>query len=138
MSARIKENGIRNFYLLAIAPNTSCQSGYNKVITNDGVTDIYTILEEQSIYRSEVEKQEPHWIELPTPIQVPTYEGQDVVERIWYNGKQPYIEIEFEDGKKYKFTYNHQLLVVRDGEEIWTRCDELEEGDDIKNIGTNF
>ena len=38
------------------------------------------------------------------------------------------------DGSIYKMTSNHKLLVNRDEEQIWLRCDELLEGDDVVNI----
>lgn len=132
MSKKIQEKGIRNFLLLATAPN--CQSGHNKMKTTDGNKSIYDILEEQNIdYRKIEELNVPQWIGIDA-IKVPTLNGESEVNRIWYNGKQPVIEIEFEDGNTYEFTYNHKLLVYRNGEEIWIRCDELKEGDDIINI----
>ena len=127
----IRKYGIRNALLMAIAPNTSCQTKDNKVITKKGVTDIETILTEQGFNIDEIEAKEAHWIDLKEKIDVPTLNGDDVVEKIWYNGKQPIIEIEFEDGNVYKFTHNHKLLVRRGDEAIWVRCDELQEGDDI-------
>jgi len=131
LADRIKKEGIRNFLLLATAPNSSCQSGFNKVLTNQGEngstisTDIYTILEEQGFDKNAIEQKEPHWISLKEHINVPTYEGDAVVEQIWYNGIKPVYEIEFEDGKTYEFTANHKLLVKNADESIWVRVDEL-------------
>ena len=132
LQARIKDVGIRNMLILSPAPN--CQSPYNKMKTKNGIKSIYDILEEQKFNIDEIEKMEPHWINLKNPVDVPTYEGDDVVERIWFNGKQDTITLTFEDGNEYEFTYNHKLLVNRDGNEEWVRCDELKEGDDIVSI----
>lgn len=120
----LQQFGIRNGGIFAIAPN--CQNPNNKVITKNGVKSIYDILEEQNINYKDIENSKiPQWIQLKNKVEVPTYEGDDYCERIWYNGKQKTVTIEFEDGNIYDFTYNHKLLVNRGGLEVWVRCDEL-------------
>ena len=126
----LQQFGIRNGGIFAIAPN--CQNPDNKVITKNGVKSIYDILEEQNINYKDIENSKtPQWIQLKNKVEVPTYEGDDYCERIWYNGKQKTVTIEFEDGNIYDFTHNHKLLVNRGDVEVWVRCDELKEGDNI-------
>ena len=134
LSEKVKK-GVRNLMLRAIAPNTSCQDGNNKIMTKNGNMSVYDILRKEGLDINEIESKEPFWIKLNNPIQIPTSEGDDVVEKIWWNGCQEYIEIEFEDGKKYKFTYNHKLLVLREnGFTEWVECRNLSDGDEILDI----
>ena len=127
--------GVRNMFITSIAPNSSCQDGNNKIITKNGNKSVYDILNDEGLDINEIEKQEPYWIKLKNPIHIPTFEGDDVVEQIWWNGHKEFIEIEFEDGKKYKFTYNHKLLVLRnEGYTEWVECRNLKESDEILDI----
>lgn len=134
----IKAHGIRNSQLFSPAPN--CQDPENPVNVynkNGGIVSksLYDILKEQSIDVSLIEQiGQQTWIELPIPIKVPTYAGDDLVTRIWYNGKvDSLIEIKFADGNTYQFTPNHKLLVNRDGVEDWCRCDEIKQDDTVVN-----
>jgi len=65
---------------------------------------------------------------------VQTKDGLKKSPGIHYNGYKDVIEIEFEDGKKYKFTNNHLLLVKSTNGEIWKRVDELTENDEIVSV----
>jgi len=68
-------------------------------------------------------------------ITIPTRFGDKNVTKIWYNGKQPVREIEFEDGSSYKFTLNHKLLVkYKDGSEGWVQVADLNENMEIVEI----
>ena len=124
LAERIKVDGIRNFLLLAVAPN--CQSGHNRMRTYDGIKSIYDILTEQGFDIDSIEKKSMEWIDLKTPIKVPTFEGDDYVYRIWNNGKQPTLKITFDDGEMYEYTFNHKLLVKRCGVDLWVKCKDLE------------
>lgn len=129
---KLRTHGIRNSHLHMIAPN--CQDPNNKIRTVNGVKSIYDILDEQGLDKVGIEANEPHWIYLHTPVAVDTLNGVDVCERIWFNGKQETMDIEFEDGNIYTYTLNHKLLVSRiDGTTEWVRVDELQEGDKIVN-----
>lgn len=127
----MKISGIRNGSIFATAPN--CQDPNNKIQTLYGNKSIYEIFNEQNIDISEIEKLgQSQWINLTKPIEVPTYDGNDICERIWYNSNNfETIDIEFEDGNIYSYTPNHKLLVNRNNNELWIRVDELKEGDDI-------
>jgi hypothetical protein len=128
----LKKYGIRNSHIHMIAPN--CQDPNNKIRTKNGVKSIYDILVEQGFDIATIENNDPHWVDLKTPIEVDTLNGVDVCDRIWFNGKQDTINIEFEDGNTYTYTLNHKLLVSRiDGTTEWVRVDELQEGDEIVN-----
>lgn len=129
---RLKKYGIRNSALHMIAPN--CQDPNNKIRTKNGVKSIYDILNEQGFSISEIENQEPHWIELKEIVAVDTLNGDDYCERIWFNGVQETMDITFDDGNVYTYTLNHKLLVKHiDGTTEWVRVDELQENDEIIN-----
>lgn len=124
---------MRNGSLNNVPPQ--CQDPNNKVQTSNGVFSLYEMLKINNIDINSIEtSNQKQWIDLKNPIKVPTYEGEDVCERIWYNGLCETIDLEFEDGNTYSFTPNHKLLAKRNGEELWIRCDELIEGDDIVQV----
>lgn len=56
-------------------------------------------------------------------------EPQEIT-KLYVNGDQYVFEIEFEDGKSYKFTGNHKLKTSSG----WKRVDELTESDEIINF----
>jgi ribonucleoside-diphosphate reductase alpha chain len=125
--------GIRNSQLTSPAPN--CQDPLNKVqVYKKGVLvarNLYEIMEIDKEQIEELEAGDPRWFYLDEPVEVPTSQGDAVVERIWYNGLQPTIDIEFEDGIIYSYTHNHKLKVIRSGKEYWVRCDEITEEDEV-------
>lgn len=131
-----KIHGIRNSQLTSPAPN--CQDPRNKVqVYKDREVvskSIYEILADSNIHIEEVESNEPKWLDLVQPVLVPTAQGDSIVERIWYNGVQPTIDIEMEDGNIYSFTNNHMLKVLRGEDEVWVRCDQLTEDDELVNV----
>lgn len=126
-----KGYGMRNLARMAIAPN--CQDPNNRIMTNDGVKSIYEILESQDESIQDIESKEPHWIALKEEIKVPTITGEDVCERIWYNGIHPTRTIEFEDGVSYTYTLNHKLLVLDENsiDGIWKKVGDITEDDII-------
>lgn len=131
---QVAEHGVRNSNLIAIAPN-ACQLGTNKIKTNDGIKSIYDILKENDINTDAVEKEnKPHWIHI-TPFKVPTLNGEQTSNKIWFNGKQEIYEIEFEDGNKYSYTGNHKLLVkCKNGKQEWKQVRYLTEDDEIVSV----
>jgi len=127
---------IRNATRTTIAP-TGCQTKENTILTDGGIKSIKQILEENKIDYEKVEKDgKQKWIEINN-ISLPTRNGTGNASKIFYNGKQNVRKITFEDGKTYEFTYNHPLLVNRNGKEIWTKVEDLVEGDDIVQVFTS-
>ena len=134
----IKEFGLRNSVVSAQMPCESCVTKDTKIILENGDIKSYEeIFSEQNIDLSNITNGEPRWIEFNKPFNVRTKDGIDLVERFWYNGEKEVYDIEFEDGKVYKMTANHRLLVNRNNEQVWVRCDELLENDDVVNVLTN-
>ena len=126
----IKTHGLRNSLLIAIAP-TACQVGTNKIRTASGVKSIYDILRDNHIdFQSLESNGKQMWVNLK-PFMVPTQDGYQEVNKIWYNGKQKTYKITYEDGSFYEYTGNHTLLVNRYGNKLWIRVDELQKDDDI-------
>jgi len=131
----ILEFGLRNSVVSAQMPTESCVTGDTRIILEDETILSYEeIFQKQGISLESIINGGPRWIEFKTPFNVKTQNGSDIVERFWYNGEKEVFEVELEDGKIYKMTNNHKLLVNRNGNEIWLRCDELLEGDDVVNI----
>lgn len=125
--------GIRNSTLMALMP-AECQSWENKVALADGRNlNFHELLEENNIdWKSIEEVGIPQRYHFKKPIDVMSrHGGEDKAVEFYYNGYSELIELEFEDGTSYKFTPNHQLLVNRDGHEIWLRVDMLREDDDV-------
>jgi len=131
----ILEFGLRNSVVSAQMPCESCVTKETKILLENGDVKSYEdIFRDQDIDINEITNGEPRWINFNKPFNVKTKDGVDLVEKFWYNGEKEVYDVEFEDGKIYKMTANHRLLVNRDSEQVWVRCDELREGDDIVNI----
>jgi ribonucleoside-diphosphate reductase alpha chain len=135
LSERVKNFGIRNAQLMAIAP-TACQTKYGDIQTNDGVKTLEQIMDEQGIDHKSIEKNGiQHWINFRTPQKIPTDFGEKEVQRIWYNGMVPTKKITFEDGKTYEFSLNHMLLAkLDDNSEDWAYINDLKENMEIINV----
>lgn len=58
----------------------------------------------------------------------------DVINTLQYDVDEEIIEIEIEDGRKISCTLDHKIHVVRNGELIWLRADELTLEDEIYDI----
>jgi hypothetical protein len=118
---------VRNSHTLAIAPN-ACQSKDNVIQTTlSGNKTLEQMLIQAGVDVTSVELTgQPTWIDLKNPIDVPTLQGNKTVSRVWYNGSKPVIEVVFEDGKTYKFTANHKLLVKHNnGDQSWVCVEDL-------------
>jgi len=131
----LKKYGVRFEFHTSIPPG-ACQTKDGEIQTENGIKSLKQILEENDIEYAKLEKENiPQWINLKNPFKVKTRFGLKNVERIYFNGKVPVREIEFEDGKKYKFSYNHRLLVkMLDGKEKWIEVKDLKEGMEIVKI----
>ncbi len=118
----------------AVAP-TACQTKEGDIITEKGIKTLSDILKDNNVNIKALEKSNiKKWITLKQPIKVKTRFGLKNVYRIWFNGKVKVREIEFEDGKKYKFSYNHMLLVNDNGVKKWVKVKDLKAGMDIVNV----
>ncbi len=135
LRGEIKKYGLRNSVLSAIMPSESCAGKETKIVLSNGSVKSYEeIFIEQFGSMDIIENNEPRWIDFKTPFDVRTMDGNETVTRFWYNGVKEVYDIEMEDGTIYKMTANHKLLINRNGEQVWIRCDEMVEGDDVVNI----
>ena len=137
LRVNMKQYGVRNATLMAIAPVESCQSWKNKLSLADGTTpNFHELLELANIDWKEIERtaEAGDVIKLPIPIDVNGQHGVEKVTEVIYNGFKPLNQITFEDGTIMKFTDNHRLLVNRDGVNTWVYVFELKEGDDIVQV----
>jgi ribonucleotide reductase alpha subunit len=122
-------------HVMSVAPN-ACQSKDNVIRTSNGNMTVEEFLVAAGVDASSIETSlQKQWVELHTPMTVPTLDGDKEVTQVWYNGYEEVIEIEFEDGKKYKFTENHRLLVKTIlGDTEWVRVGDLTGDEDIVSI----
>lgn len=133
----MKQYGVHNTTLMAIAPVESCQSWRNKLnFMNGDRKNFHEMLDDQNIDWKIIENTADSGtnIILKDPIEISGRYGSERVESIIYNGLQPVNTITFEDGSQMNFTDNHKLLVNRNGEEQMICVFELEEGDDILQV----
>jgi ribonucleoside-diphosphate reductase alpha chain len=133
----MKQYGVRNATLMAIAPVESCQSWRNQLAMADGNRlNFHEMLEQVGVNWQQIEATaEPGTeIELPTPIEIEGRHGVEIVTKVVYNGLKPTNKIEFEDGTIMYFTDNHRLLINRDGTERWAYVFELQDGDEIVRV----
>jgi len=135
----IKEHGLRHSTQSAIMPCEACQSLETKIQTSQGVFTLRELITKAGLDIKIIEEQGiPGWHELITPFYVKTLEGDQIVEKIYYNGlSSDMYEIEFEDGKTYKFTGNHKLLVKRGNIDVWVCVKDLKENDEIVEISSH-
>ena len=133
----MKQYGVRNSTLMAVAPVESCQSWRNLLNFADGSRkNFHEMLEEQSIDWRKIESEDKVGVEitLNSPIEISGRKGVEIVEKVVYNGFKPVNTIIFEDGSQMNFTDNHRLLVNRNGKEEWVHVFELREDDDVIQI----
>jgi ribonucleoside-diphosphate reductase alpha chain len=133
---RIVTHGLRNSTVTAQMPVESCQTLDTKIQTPRGIFELGDLIRHAGLQTDDIENiNAVGWHELTTPFTVKTLEGDQAVERVYYNGKSKDIyEIQFEDGETYKFTGNHLLLVNRNSHDCWVRVEDLKEDDDIISI----
>jgi len=128
------KQGVRFLTLGAIAP-TACQVKENKILTDKGNESIENILKRTGINYKNIELDNLiGWYNFNKPIKIQTRFGWKESEKIWFNGFKEVYEIEFEDGKKYKFTGNHQLLVKYNDTEKWIEVQNLKPDMEIIDI----
>ena len=130
--------GVRNATQMAIAPVESCQSWRNKLnFANGDRKNFHEMLDDQGIDWKNIEQSYESGTSIPLnfPLQIAGRNEVEEVTSVIYNGLTPVNTIEFEDGTVMDFTDNHRLLVNSDGVEKWMYVFELQEGDDIVQVG---
>lgn len=131
----IKEYGLRNSTLTSQMPS-ECQSKDNLMLDEYGNSvSLGELLAKAGV---DVETIEANGIPMRMNVTPFKLHGDRAVNEVYYNGVQEMVEIEFEDGSKYKFTNNHLLAVKTPSGIIWKRVDELTENDEIDTQASNF
>lgn len=130
---QLKETGIRNSTLMALMPS-ECQSLTNEIQMKDGansslldIIQTYSNIDINAVHENLMIGQRFSFMK---PVKL----ANSTAYEFYYNGPESVTEIEFEDGSKYKFTDNHKLRVLRNGNEQWIEVKDLEEGDDIVSV----
>ena len=134
LAVEAKTYGIRNSTLMALMP-AECQSLNNELLMSDGETlKLSEIIQKNlNISLDDVHNNifPGQRFQFNQPVEFAN--GEKAYECYW-NGYHNMTEIEFEDGSKYKFTDNHQLLVNREGQHIFITVADILENDDIVSI----
>jgi ribonucleoside-diphosphate reductase alpha chain len=125
---RLKKYGIRNASLLSCQPNGNCVTKEGKIKMMDG--SFYTIEQLISLSGRNIDTlKEGDVVKLDGEIVIPTFEGQDVFDSIYVNGKKPVLEVKLEDGTTLKQTINHKYLVkINEDEAKWIESKDLKPG----------
>lgn len=134
---KMKQYGVRNSTLMAIAPVESCEKNENGVNTTDyGVITYRELFEKAGLDWRHIEETNAVGFYDVEPIGIvgPNGEPEEIV-KLYYNGVAEVDELTFEDGSVLSFTKNHRLLVNRNNEKLWLRVSELVEGDEIVETG---
>ena len=122
---------MKNSILLCNMPSASCLHRDSVIKTETGDKSYTDILKDSDIDFESIENEGiPQWIDIK-PMKVESRNGLKDVDKIYYNGKVPTLDIEMEDGTIFTCSYNHKFLVNTDNGQEWKRADELEENDDI-------
>ena len=125
---------MKNSILLCNMPSASCLHRESIIKTEFGNKSYTEILVDNNINIDEIENAGiPRWINLNL-MKVESRTGLKEVDKIYYNGKVPTLDIEMEDGTIFTCSHNHKFLVNTSNSQIWKRADELIESDDIVEI----
>lgn len=123
----LSKYGMRHSSLSAVPPAGNCISEDHTIETYEGNFNLKDICNRESIDYNDLK---PGWYDLKSPLKVPTFEGDSISNRFYYNGEVDVIEIETDSGV-IEVTANHELLVERNGNNIWVAASLLEPGDSI-------
>ena len=128
---KVQSVGIRNSTLMALMPS-ECQSLNNELLLSDGkkITLSELIANNINITLDEVHSNvfPGQRFQFNKPVE---FANGDRAYECYWNGYKHVTEIEFEDGNTYRFTENHQLLVDRNGTQMFVVVSNLRESDDI-------
>ena len=136
LRTNMKQYGVRNATLTAVAPVESCHSWQDCVNTSDGkLPNFRDLCEQAGLDWKKIEDQNliGHYAIDPIGVVGPDGKNEEIT-AIYYNGVSTINEIIFEDGSSVKLTDNHRLLVNRTGKKLWIKVSDLYEGDDIVEV----
>ena len=136
LRTNMKQYGVRNATLTAVAPVESCHSWEDCVNTSDGkLPNFRDLCEQAGLDWKKIEDQNLIGHHAIDPIGVVGPDGKnEEITAIYYNGVSTINEIIFEDGSSVKLTDNHRLLVNRTDKKLWIKVSDLYEGDDIVEV----
>jgi ribonucleoside-diphosphate reductase alpha chain len=97
---------------------SKCVAGDTLIFTEHGIISI------ASLYQGE-----PPDSFRPLELTVADNPAPVEADLFYYGGEQPVVGVETDLGITLRATPNHQVRVIRDGEIIWCRMDELKKGD---------
>jgi len=99
-----------------------------KIKTKDGVISLGDLFKKHDINIENSMKDNKYWHDPKEDIIVyDENNNEKKVTSLYVNGENEVYEIEFEDGKTYKFTGNHKFLTDRG----WVRVDKLDGGENV-------
>lgn len=134
LKERMAVHGLRNSLLVAPMP-TACVISSTKIRTTSGVKSYQEIMSEMGIDWESIEKTtDQQVIPFPEPLMLETRIGVESSPHIVYNGHQPTLKIEMEDGSIFECTHNHKFFVIRENERGWVEASQLRVTDEILTI----
>lgn len=131
LKEEVLKNGMRFTHATSIAPTGCCVSD-TVIRTTLGNVSYRELLEANNIDWKEIEKLDyKQWFNLK-PFTLPSVDNEeDHCDKIWYNGHEEVVELEFEDGHIFKCTLNHKLLIRQGNETLWVEAQYLKGDEDI-------
>ncbi|MEL6403024.1 MAG: replicative DNA helicase [Chloroflexota bacterium] len=106
--------------------------GMGKCVRGDTIiTTAQGMVEAQSLLPDNVagERDDEGGVYYPLEIDVLTSEGVKTTSHFYDAGKKPCLKVTTRLGYQVSGTYNHPLLVLRDGDTAWVRLSEIHAGD---------
>jgi ribonucleoside-diphosphate reductase alpha chain len=121
-----KQLGINPSAAITCVKPSGCQTLDGRIKTKDGVMTVEEIFNKNGVFVEDMRAGE--WYEMKEKMYIYDMNNDEKqITKLYCNGLTEVYEIESEDGEKYKFTGNHQLLT----DNGWKRVDELKENDEI-------
>lgn len=119
--------GINQSVAVTCVKPSGCTSPDTIIKTNQGNMSVNDIFKLAGYSINDYEKDT--WLDVDDKLPQVYDENNELqnITKLYVNGSNSVIEIEFEDGNKYKFTPNHKLLTLTG----WKRVDELTTEDEI-------
>lgn len=124
----LSKYGMRHSSLSAIPPAGNCVSEFHTIETYEGNFNLKDICKRESIDYNDLKV---GWYDLKKPLKVPTYDGDSVSKRFYFNGEVNIIEVETNEGT-IEVTPTHELLIETKDDTMWVESALLSRGDKIK------
>lgn len=131
----IKEHGLRNSTVSAVAPYGNCISKNQKIQTFEGNLNLDDILLRENINFNDLKV---GWHNLKTPLKLNTKDGVSYSNKFYFNGLAKTYKIILENNIELNVTENHKFWCLRNHRKKWIKAKNLLESDEILTIKENI